>query len=384
MSYVPLIAPSTTDKRIKFLGSIADSFIYVVSKMGTTGASSKVSTALPDLLNRIKDNLPDRTTPLAVGFGVSTAEHFVEIGEQADGVVIGSKLVQVLKNAKEGQELSDLRSFCEQVGGGGQRKARAKALHNRHAAPIKAGTNGIGTNGHTAEVDAPERAKDEMNGVPGHMVPVVAAVVNNGPLPGTNGSGEEAPIKQLPARFGEFGGQYVPEALFDCLVELEAAHRSAMADPSFWKEYESWFGYINRPSELYLAERLTEATGGAKIWMKREDLNHTGSHKINNAIGQILLAKRLGKKRIIAETGAGQHGVATATACARFGLECIVYMGAEDVRRQALNVFRMNMLGAKVVSVASGSKTLKDAISMSRPLSSGVTAADDHYRRSNA
>ena len=361
MSYVPLIAPSTTDKRIKFLGSIADSFIYVVSKMGTTGASSKVSTALPDLLTRIKDNLPDRTTPLAVGFGVSTAEHFVEIGEQADGVVIGSKLVQVLKNAKEGEELSDLRTFCEQVGGGGQRKARAKALHNKHATPIKDETKGA--NGQLAEVDAPERAKEEMNGIPGHMVPVVAAVVDNGPLPGTNGSDEDAPIKQLPARFGEFGGQYVPEALYDCLVELEAAHRNAMADPAFWKEYESWFGYINRPSELYFAENLTKLAGGAKIWMKREDLNHTGSHKINNAIGQILLAKRLGKKRIIAETGAGQHGVATATACARFGMECIVYMGAEDVRRQALNVFRMNLLGAKVVSVASGSKTLKDAIS---------------------
>jgi tryptophan synthase len=170
-------------------------------------------------------------------------------------------------------------------------------------------------------------------------------------------------MKEMPARFGEFGGQYVPEALFDCLAELEAAHQSASADPSFWKEFESYYGYINRPSELYEATRLTELAGGAKIWFKREDLNHTGSHKINNAIGQILLAQRLGKKRIIAETGAGQHGVATATACAKFGLECIVYMGAEDVRRQALNVFRMRMLGAKVVSVASGSQTLKDAIS---------------------
>ncbi|KDN34599.1 hypothetical protein RSAG8_12298, partial [Rhizoctonia solani AG-8 WAC10335] len=164
----------------------------------------------------------------------------------------------------------------------------------------------------------------------------------------------------LPARFGAFGGQYVPEALVDCLVELEEAHKAALADPEFWKEFEGLYGYMNRPSKLYLAERLTEATGGARIWFKREDLNHTGSHKINNAIGQILLAKRIGKKRIIAETGAGQHGVATATVCARFGMECVVYMGAEDVRRQALNVFRMSL--GSVIPVHSGSKTLKDAI----------------------
>jgi len=154
----------------------------------------------------------------------------------------------------------------------------------------------------------------------------------------------------------------VPEALFDCLVELEEAHKSAMVDPAFWKEFQSFYGYMNRPSKLYFAESLTKYAQGAQIWLKREDLNHTGSHKINNAIGQILLARRIGKTRIIAETGAGQHGVATATVCARFGMECIIYMGAEDVRRQGLNVFRIQMLGAKVVPVHSGSKTLKDAV----------------------
>jgi len=166
----------------------------------------------------------------------------------------------------------------------------------------------------------------------------------------------------LDPRFGEFGGQYVPEALVDCLSELEAAYVEAKNDPSFWEEYKSFYQYIGRPSNLTFADRLTARTGGARIWLKREDLNHTGSHKINNAVGQILLAKRLGKKRIIAETGAGQHGVATATVCAKFGLECIVYMGADDVQRQALNVFRMRILGAKVVTVHSGAKTLKDAI----------------------
>jgi len=136
----------------------------------------------------------------------------------------------------------------------------------------------------------------------------------------------------------------------------------AKDDPEFWKEFRSYYDYMGRESQLQFADRLTADAGGARIWLKREDLNHTGSHKINNAIGQVLLAKRIGKKRIIAETGAGQHGVATATVCAKFGLECVIYMGAEDVRRQALNVFRMELLGAKVISVESGSKTLKDAI----------------------
>jgi len=357
MSYVPLIAPSTTNSRIRFLSGITDSFMYVVSKMGTTGAASKVSTALPDFLERIRSNLHDPNTPLAVGFGVSTAEHFVEIGEQADGVVIGSKLVQVLKEAKPEERCDAIRAFCEQVGGGGQRKARAKALGNRHDAPVK--TNGQAP---LAEVDLVGKAKETANGIAGHIVPIVETV-SNAVLPGLDGNDMSGvKLKEMPARFGQFGGQYVPEALFDCLVELEQAHKEAMADPSFWAEYESHFEYINRPSHIYEAKRLTELAGGAKIWFKREDLNHTGSHKINNAIAQLLLARRIGKTRIIAETGAGQHGVATATACAKFGMECIVYMGAEDIRRQALNVFRMRLLGAKVVSVASGSQTLKDAI----------------------
>ncbi|TYJ56139.1 tryptophan synthase, beta subunit [Cryptococcus floricola] len=167
---------------------------------------------------------------------------------------------------------------------------------------------------------------------------------------------------KLPSRFGSFGGAYVPDVFVKCLSELEDAFVKAKDDPEFWKEFQSLYGYMNRPSELYLAERLTEELGGANIWLKREDLNHTGSHKINNAVGQILLAKRLGKTRIIAETGAGQHGVATATVCAKFGLKCDIYMGAEDVRRQELNVFRIKMLGANVIPVTSGTQTLKDAV----------------------
>jgi tryptophan synthase beta chain len=164
--------------------------------------------------------------------------------------------------------------------------------------------------------------------------------------------------------FGEFGGRYVPETLMGPLEEIEHAYHQARQDPAFQAELKDLLeNYAGRPTPLYYARRLSESLGGAKIYLKREDLLHTGAHKINNCLGQALLARRMGKRRIIAETGAGQHGVATATVCALFGLECVVYMGEEDMRRQRLNVFRMRMLGARVVGVASGSRTLKDAIS---------------------
>ncbi len=164
--------------------------------------------------------------------------------------------------------------------------------------------------------------------------------------------------------FGVYGGKYVPEVLMSPLEELEIAYKEAQQDPAFQAELKLLLNtYAGRPTPLYFAKRLSESLGGAKIYFKREDLLHTGAHKINNALGQALLARRMGKKRIIAETGAGQHGVATATACALFGLECVVYMGSEDMRRQRLNVFRMRLLGATVTAVETGSRTLKDAIS---------------------
>lgn len=164
-------------------------------------------------------------------------------------------------------------------------------------------------------------------------------------------------------RFGEFGGQYIPETVMTAVHELEKAYDKYKDDPEFNKELqELYHNYAGRPSMLYYAEKMTKDLGGAKIYIKREDLNHTGSHKINNVLGQILLSKKMGKKRIIAETGAGQHGVATATVCALMGLECEVYMGETDMKRQSLNVYRMNLLGAKVTGVASGTATLKDAI----------------------
>ena len=163
--------------------------------------------------------------------------------------------------------------------------------------------------------------------------------------------------------FGQHGGAYVSETLIPALQELAAAYQAAKNDSAFWAAFRHDLKhYVGRPSPVYHAARLSEKLGGAQIWLKREDLNHTGAHKVNNTIGQALLAQRMGKKRVIAETGAGQHGVASATVAARFGMECHVYMGADDIQRQAPNVFRMKLLGAHVVSVDSGSRTLKDAM----------------------
>ena len=178
--------------------------------------------------------------------------------------------------------------------------------------------------------------------------------------------------------FGQFGGSFVAETLMPLLLDLGARWQEAKADPSFWERFEYLSRhYVGRPSPLYFAERLTAALGGARIYLKRDELNHTGSHKINNCVGQILIAQRMGKRRIIAETGAGQHGVATATVAARFGLQCIIYMGAKDIERQAPNVFRMKLLGAEVRPVTSGNGTLKDA--MNEALRDWVSNIDDTY-----
>lgn len=180
-------------------------------------------------------------------------------------------------------------------------------------------------------------------------------------------------------RFGDYGGRFVPETLHGALTQLEEQYRAVKNDPEFQRELRAELsGFSGRPTPLTRATRLESVWGGPEIWLKREDLNHTGSHKLNNCLGQVLLAKRLGKKRIIAETGAGQHGVATATVCARYGLPCVVYMGAEDVRRQALNVYRMRLLGAEVRPVESGARTLKDATN--EALRDWVATVDDtHY-----
>ncbi|KAF3482834.1 tryptophan synthase [Arthroderma uncinatum] len=314
LSYVPLIAPATSEARMKLLCGIADSFIYVVSRMGVTGATGTLSTGLPELLKRVHSY--SGNVPAALGFGVSTREHFLEVQGIAEGVVIGSQMVTVLGEAAPGERAQKIKEYCSSITG-----------RTVERGPV------------------PESSAE----APGLVDQLEALNVTKNPA-------------AIPAQFGEFGGQFVPESLMDCLAELEAGFNEANKDPKFWEEFRSYYPYMSRPSSLHLAERLTEHAGGANIYLKREDLNHTGSHKINNALGQVLLARRLGKKRIIAETGAGQHGVATATVCAKFGMECVIYMGAEDVRRQALNVFRIKLLGASVIPVEAGSRTLRDAV----------------------
>lgn len=325
--------------------------------MGVTGATGQLPSGLPELLERV--HRYSNNTPAALGFGVSTRDHFLTVSRIAEGVVIGSQVVTTLANAPAGQGAQKIKEYCSEIRGikegdhavtNGLQEMLAKEHDN---------SNGQFTNGHALENGHGPAAQP-------HVDEVVKPSENgSGPgladqLEALNMSGGETPA--IPSRFGEFGGQYVPESLMDCLAELEAGFESARNDPKFWDEYRSHYDYMGRPSKLHRAERLTEYAGGADIWLKREDLNHTGSHKINNALGQILLARRLGKTQIIAETGAGQHGVATATVCAKFGMKCTIYMGAEDVRRQALNVFRIKLLGAKVVAVEAGTQTLRDAV----------------------
>lgn len=310
MSFVPLVAPSTKSERLKFFDEIADSFLYVVSKMGTTGTSKLIDKGLQDLVTRVRSFTGK---PIAVGFGISTREHFETVGKIADGIVIGSKIVVSIEESEKEKRGEAAKAYCQYI------------LNNRKVSVIP----------------YPPTEENKQSGA----------------------QLEFEEFHKYPPNFGEFGGQYVPEAFYACLHELETAFEEAVADDKFWEDFRSLYQYIGRPSSFHKADRLTEHVGGAQIWLKREDLNHTGSHKINNALAQVLVAKRLGKSQVIAETGAGQHGVATATACAKFGLKCTVYMGAEDVRRQALNVFKMKLLGADVVSVTNGTMTLRDATS---------------------
>ncbi|KAG9737929.1 tryptophan synthase-like protein, partial [Aureobasidium melanogenum] len=342
LSYIPLIAPATSENRMKLLCKIADSFIYVVSRMGVTGATSSVNTALPELLERVHKY--SGGVAAAVGFGVSTREHYLSIGSMAEGVVIGSQIIQTLADAPAGQGAQAVEDYLDGIT---QRRDIIKAQPREGGVIETTNEDGVPEEIH---VDGVVKEEDTPDG-PG-LADQIEALNTDGPMDSS----------AIPARFGAFGGQYVPESLMDCLRELEDGFKAAINDEKFWEEYRSHYEWMGRPGHLHIAERLTEHAGGANIWLKREDLNHTGSHKINNALGQVLLARRLGKTEIIAETGAGQHGVATATVCAKFGMKCTVYMGAEDVRRQALNVFRIKLLGAQVVAVEAGSRTLRDAV----------------------
>lgn len=303
LSYVPLIAPATSDGRMKILCQLADSFIYVVSRMGVTGALGTMNANLPELLERVKKYSGNK--PAAVGFGVSTRDHFLSVASIADGVVVGSQIVSTVQKAQEGEAYNDVQKFCSYLCG---REPGMQNGNTREVGVVEAVAGAREPDGETVTVDGISAEQDS------DLVAQLAALHG-----------------KIPDRFGEYGGQYVPESLMDCLSQLEDGFNKIKDDPEFWKEYRSYYEYMGRPGRLHLAERLTEHAGGANIWLKREDLNHTGSHKINNALGQLLLARRLGKTKIIAETGAGQHGVATATVCAKFGMECTIYMGAVSV-----------------------------------------------------
>jgi tryptophan synthase len=260
LSYVPLIAPATSETRMKLLCKLADSFIYVVSRMGVTGAIGTLNTGLPALLQRVKEY--SGNVPAAVGFGVSTRDHFLSVAQIADGVVIGSQIVTTLANAPPGQGAKAVEEYCAEICG-------------RRNAPNSGLTREVGI------IETMHEAK-EPNGNGVHVNEIIPARKNDTEVgladqfEALNTNGHADP-KAVPARFGEFGGQYVPESLMDCLSELEEGFNKIKDDPAFWEEYRSYYPWMGRPGQLHMAERLTEYVSGANIWLKREDLNHTES-----------------------------------------------------------------------------------------------------------
>ena len=311
LSNIPLVAPTSSDKRIEALVNMASTFLYCVSVTGVTGARDTLPDDLAEFIQRVRSKTE---LPLAVGFGISNANMVNGVANIADGVVVGSAIMKAM----------------DKLGTDATTEQRADAIREI-VTELKAGTT---------QADSAVNQATKLGQIPSAW----------------HNTGENT-------RFGKFGGQYIPETLSVAFEELEKCYLEIKDDPDFIAELEEYRrDFVGGPTPLHKADRLTALAGGATIWLKREDLAHTGAHKINNAIGQALLAKRIGKPRIIAETGAGQHGVATATICAKLGLDCTVYMGAVDCERQKLNVFRMNTLGAKVVPVQDGQRTLKDAI----------------------
>jgi len=328
LSNVPLIAPTSSDSRIEDLTQIASTFLYCVSVTGVTGARDSLPPDLEDFVGRVRSKTD---LPVAVGFGISNPDMVNGVANIADGVVVGSAVLKAV----------------DKLGEDATTEEKADAIRDI-VARLKTGCK------------QSETAKNQ------------ATKLGQVPEPWTD-------KKKSSSTYGDFGGQYIPETLSVAFEEIESAFEEIKNDPEFQAEFDRYRkDFVGGPTPLHKAERLTEAAGGATIWLKREDLAHTGAHKINNAIGQALLAKKIGKPRIIAETGAGQHGVATATVCAMLGLDCTVYMGAVDCERQKLNVFRMNTLGAKVVPVQDGQRTLKDAIN--EAMRDWVTnVRDTHY-----
>lgn len=314
------------------LCNIADSFICIVSSMGVSGTHEKPYGCVEGLLHCVNTSTGN-SIPVAVGFGIDTRQSFVDIARLAEGVVIGIPIIYILGRASPGTGAQKVKEYCLRVAGRTEDQIIITERRQQANQPLSSTTIYLSSDG---AGDTPEDTDKATN------------------------------IGDTNTNLRTFSSQYVPGSLLEGLTELENGFKAAKADPAFWTEIKSYAAYANRPSSLHLAPRLTSYAGGARIWLKREDLNHTGSHKINNALGQIILARRFGKTSIIAETGAGQHGVATATLCAHFGMKCTVFMGSEDFEREALTVLRMRILGAVVIPVdaaCSGEKgTLRDAV----------------------
>lgn len=282
--------------------------------MGVTGATGTLNAGLPQLLKRIKQY--SGNVPAVVGFGVSTRDHFLSVASIADGVVIGSQIITTLAEAAPGERAKAAEEYCAEICG---RRNSPECRTTREGGSTEGLHEAQQLNG-AAQVNGTIHS----NGIQSELLDQTEAM-----------NPEEGDPELFSARFGEFGGSYSPESLMNCLSELEAGFDKIRNDPEFWAEFRSHYPYLGRPGHLHVAERLSEHVGGATIWLKREDLNHTGSHKINSALGQILLARRLGKTEIIAQTGAGMHGVATATVCAKFNMKCTIFMGT--VSPQAWN-----------------------------------------------
>lgn len=331
LSYIPLVPPYTQNAHMEILCNIANSFVCLVSSIGVSGTIEGPCRGVEDLLHRVHD-CTGNSVSVAVGFGINTRKEFVDIAGFAEGIVIGFQIVHILGNSAPGTGAQNVKEYCLRVAGRTEDQIvipeRKKANQPMSSTTVYLSYDGAG--------DTPEDTDTATN------------------LRDTNTSLEN------------FGAQYIPGSLDEGLAELENGFKAANADPAFWAEINSYAAYANRPTPLHLASRLSEYTGGARIWLKREDLNHTGSHKINNALGQILLARRLGKTSIIAETGVGQHGIATATLCAQFSMKCTIFMGSEDFERETLVVTQMRILGAVVIPVdaqyGGGKGTVSDAV----------------------
>jgi tryptophan synthase len=350
LGLVPLITPTTTNERIYDISTTLNTpFIYCVALLGVTGARNSIPKELPGYLLRAKAAMKSDRPPMVVGFGISSRELYKEVATLSDGVVVASAMLDRMLISSTPIETA--KNMASELTGRDKSLGFPKRLTHEDMKQAE----------EKEDVDKKDKARVLIESL--DVLSTSSTILKPSRGPGW---------------YGDFGGSFIPETLRFAIDELTSAFEAARYDLSFWEEIKSYNSFVGRPTPLHEAATLTRTAGGAHIWLKREDLSHTGAHKINNALGQALLAKRIGKSKIIAETGAGQHGVAVATVCAKLGLQCSIYMGAVDIERQALNVFRMKSMGAHVISVEGGTRTLKDAVN--EAMRAWVTSVTDtHY-----